>query len=254
MSSVVDVMKTVTFILLAMCSLCVGAAAQKPKTSGPAAPTAAKAPEPAAENELAKLAFQAHGGDKLKAVKTLIVSGSLDFTSTAFTQAMPGTFAMVIAGDKYVLDMRSMQSFKQSFDGTNTYSTVSGITLPPVTSLGLPLLQKYGQTGYVVGPLPAGAKKRRGFRMTAPDGAYTDFFVDEKTNQISGYESSFEIRGNAVTTSAIVDKYRNVDGVLIPEKYAQRFDLGQFTAYVDFKAKDIAINREVDDSVFAGPK
>jgi hypothetical protein len=218
-------------------------------------------PKPAPENAdqtaasgLAKLAFEAHGGEKLKAVKTLVVRGSADMTTTAFTQTLPGAFSMVISGEKYALDLQSVQPFKQTFDGTNTYSTIRGITLPPITSLGLPLLQKFGQTGYNVTPLPAGAKKKRGFRMAAPDGTYTDFFVDEKTSQVAGYESAFEVNGNSITTSAVVDKYRLVEGVLLPEKYSQRFDLGQFTAYVDFKAKEIAINREIEDSVFAGPK
>jgi len=182
------------------------------------------------------------------------VRGSVDMTTTAFTQTFPGTFSMATTGERYMLELQSVQPFKQSFDGTNTYSTVRGITLPPLTSLGLPLLQKYGQPGYVVDALPSGAKKKHGFRMTAPDSTYTDFFTDEKTNQITGYESSFEVNGNLITTSAVVDKYRVVDGVYLPEKYSQRFDLGQFTAYADFKAKEILVNRELEDSVFAGPK
>ena len=203
---------------------------------------------------MAKLAFQAHGGEKFKAVRSLVVRGSVDTTTTAFTQTFPGSFSMVISGDKYVLDLRSVQSFKQSFDGSQTYCSIRGITLPPLTSLGLPLLQKLGAPGYIVAALPAGTKKKRGFRMTSPGGEYTDFFVDEKTGQIAGYESSFEVNGNVITTSAVIDKYKIVDGVVLPEKYAQRFDLGQFTAYANFKAKEIEINREIDDAVFSAGK
>src|SRR6476661_506612 len=187
---------------------------QTAKVSGPG-PAAAKASVGNNAVQLATLAFEAHGGEKLKAVKTLVVRGSVDMTTTAFTQTFPGTFSMAIAGERYMLELQSVKPFKQSFDGTNTYSTVRGITLPPLTSLGLPLLQKYGQPGYVVDALPSGAKKKHGFRMTAPDSTYTDFFTDEKTNQITGYESSFEVNGNLITTSAVVDKYRVVDGVYL---------------------------------------
>jgi len=41
-----------------------------------------------------------------------------------------------------------------------------------------------------------------------------------------------------------------VEGVKIPEKYAQRFDMGQFTVYADFKAKEILVNSKVADDVF----
>ena len=245
-------MKIIPSLIFALLFLFPITKAQIREVSGPK-PTQVSADQTAA-NELAKLAFEAHGGEKLRAVKTLVVRGSADVTTTAFSQTFPGAFSMVIAGEKYSLDIQSVQPFKQTFDGTNTNSTIRGVTLPPVTSLGLPLLQKYGQSGYSVQPLPAGSKKKRGFRMTAPSGAYSDFFIEEKTNQVAGYESAFEVNGNSITTSAVVDKYRLIDGVLLPEKYSQRFDLGQFTAYANFKAKEILINQEIEDSVFAGPK
>jgi hypothetical protein len=248
-----EIMKTLGPLIFALMLMFGAASAQNIKNSGPAN-ASANAPDHTAANEMAKLAFQAHGGEKLKAVRSLVVRGSVDMTTSAFTQTFPGGFSMVISGEKYVLDLQSVQPFKQSFDGTNTYCSIRGIKLPPITSLGLPLLQKFGQAGYAIGALSPAAKKKRGFRMTAPDGNYTDFFVDEKTNQISGYESAFEVNGNSITTSAVVDKYRLVDGVLLPEKYSQRFDLGQFTAYANFKAKEIEINREIEDSVFSAPK
>ena len=86
--------------------------------------------------------------------------------------------------------------------------------------------------------------------MTAPEGFFTDFYVDEKTGQIKGYEASYDISGRNVTTSVEIDKLRTVDGVLLPERYAQRFDTEQMTVYADFKAKDISINSAVADDVF----
>jgi hypothetical protein len=200
--------------------------------------------------EMSKAALAAHGGDKLKAVKTLIVRGSADITMSSLNQAIPAGFSMVIAGERYRLDIQSQfQSMKQVYDGKETFSSIPGFSLPPVNSLGFPLLPKIGDAGYVVSPLPDGTKKR-GFRMTSPDGFYTDFFLDEKTNQVKGYESKYEISGRTVTTSVEIDKYRVVDGIIVPEKYAQRFDLGQMTAYANFKAKEILINSPVADDVF----
>lgn len=201
--------------------------------------------------EIAKSAFAAHGGDKLKALKTLIIKGSVDVTTSAFNQVIPGAFSIVISGEKYILDIQNaMQSLKQTYNGKETMSTVSGFLLPPVTSQGFPLLLKLGSDGYTVSSLPETSKKKLGFRMTAPNGEYTDFYVDEKTNQIKGFESAFELNGRIITTSAEIDKFRTIDGIVLPEKYAQRFDLGQLTAYGDFKAKEILVNSEISDDLF----
>ena len=204
---------------------------------------------------VAKAAFQAHGGEKLKTLKTLVVRGSVDVTSSAFSQAIAGGFSTVISGKKYILDIQTpFQSLKQVFDGGNTVSSIPGITLPPVTSLGFPMLPRLGDSGFVVSALPEGKKKQKGFRLTAPDGFYTDFFVDEKTNLIKGYESAYEIGSRKFTTAIEIDKNRVVDGLTIPEKYAQRFDLGGMTAYSSFKAKEILVNSAIDDAVFAAGK
>lgn len=197
----------------------------------------------------AKSAFDAHGGVKLKSIKTLVVKGGVDLTVQ--TQSLPGAFSTVISGEKYILDIQTtFQSIKQSFDGTNTVSSLNGITLPPVTTLGFPLLPRFGDNGYLVSPVPVGKRKERGFRLTAPDGFYTDFYLDEKTGLIGSYESAYEMNGRTFTTSIAVDKYRVVDGVTVPERYSQRFDLGPITAYANFKAKDILINSKIDDAVF----
>jgi hypothetical protein len=216
------------------------------QNSGPAAKQSSREFE-----EVAKATFAAHGGEKLKKLKTLVIRGSVDVTSSAFPQAIAGGFSTVISGNKYILDIQTpFQSLKQVFDGENTVSSLPGITLPPVTSLGFPMLPRLGETGYVVSALPDAKKKQRGFRLTAPDGFFTDFYVDEKTNLIRGYESAYEISGRNFTTSIEVDKNRMVDGLTIPERYAQRFDLGGLTAYSSFKAKEILVNSQIDNAVF----
>jgi hypothetical protein len=243
-------MKYALAVAVIVLSLTLSTAAQ---TGGPAAKPAKPIISDAAS--VAKAAFEAHGGDKLRKLKTLVIRGSVDVTSSAFPQAIAGGFSTVISGSKYILDIQTpFQSLKQVYDGENTVSSLPGITLPPVTSLGFPMLPRLGETGYVVSELPAEKKKQKGFRMTAPDGFYTDFFVDEKTSLIKGYESAYEVRGRNFTTAIEIDKNRIVDGLTIPEKYSQRFDLGGLTAYSSFKAKEILVNSAIDDAAFLAGK
>ena len=203
--------------------------------------------------DLAKAALKAHGGEKLSGIKTLTLTGSVDVTASGAPQAIPATFAMIFAGEKYRLDINNpFQPLSQAFDGVNTHSTApNGFELPPVNRIGFIMLSKVGDTKFPITVLPAASKKKSGFRITSPEGFYTDYFVDEKTGQLKGYESSYEVNGRVVTTSVAVDKCRLVDGVLVPEKFSQRFDLGQFTAYADFKAKDILVNSAVSDEIFS---
>lgn len=198
--------------------------------------------------ELAKKAFAAHGGEKFKNMKTLIVKGSGDVSGSP-TQNFPMTFETVFSGDKYRFELNSVQSFKQVYDGQQTYSSVPNFTLPPINRLGLPLLQKLDEKDFKVSELPEKNKKKTGFRITSPEGYYTDFFLDEKTFEVKSYESSYDFNGRNVTTSVEIDKLKEVEGVKIPEKYAQRFELG-FTIYSTFKAKEILVNTPVADDVF----
>jgi len=219
--------------------------------------SAATPPKYDAEIALAKLALAAHGGDKLKNMKSLVLRGSVDVTTSAINQAIPATFVMVLAGEKYRLElMNPFQPIKQVFDGVNTTTTIqSGWTLPPINRIGLPLLQMIGESGFVITPLPAEKKNKNGFRMTSPQGFYTDFYLDEKTNRIKGYDAGgFEIRGRKVTTSVEIDKMRLVDGVVAPERYAQRFEMEQVVVYADFKVKEILVNSELDADVFSTGK
>ena len=233
----------------------VGIFAQTPKTeTGKKTPekdkTAAVVSKTAAPLELAKAALAAHGGDKFKNMKTLVVSGSADVSGSPST-TFPATFATIYAGEKYRLEISNpFQPFKQIYDGQETYSSINGFSLPPINRLGLPLLPKIEEKDFVVAALPEAKKKKTGFRITAPEGYYTDFFVDEKTGEVKGYEASYEINGRTVTTAVEIDKLREVEGVKVPEKYAQRLETGSLTIYVAFKAKDIKVNSTVSDDVF----
>lgn len=247
-------MKSIALITVVFLAFAVGTIAQGklPASSEklPAASTPSLARSPL---DVAKAALAAHGGDKLRNIKTLVMKGSLDMN--VFNQITPAAFSVAISGEKYSFEINNpIQPMKQVFDGSRTYSTIQGFELPPITSLGFPLLSKVGVEGYAITALDESKKKRKGFRITTPDGFYTDFLVDEKTGQIKGYESSYTVRDREVTTSVEIDEFQTVDGITVPKKYSQRFDLGSITAYANFKTKDIIINAPIDDGVFTMPK
>jgi hypothetical protein len=239
------VFRTVLIVLI----FSVSQFAQKAAEKAPAVPEK----NFAAEIELAKQTVAAHGGDKLTNMKSLIIRGSVDVTTSAIAQTIPATFVTIFAGEKYRIEIANpFQPLKQVYDGTQTSTTIrGGFTLPPINRLGFPLLQQLGKQGFVITSLPADKKKKIGFRMTSPEGYYTDFYLDEKTHQIKGFDSSYDINGRKVTTSVEIDKCRLVEGVLVPERYAQRFDTEQLTVYANFKAKEILVNSAIEDGVFS---
>jgi hypothetical protein len=248
-------MKRNLLVLATLVFCASAAAAQSTNGPSPTKPATDSKAANAAALELAKQVYAAHGGDKFRAVKTMVVKGSVDLTSSAFNQAIAGAFSMAFAGDKYRLEIANpVQSFKQTYDGSETRTSVpTGFSLPPVNRLGFPLLQRLGEEGFVVSSLPD-QKKNNGFRITAPDGYFTDYYVDEKTKQVKSFEAMYEFSGRMFTTSVEIGKYRDVQGVIIPEKYSQRFDLGQLVVYGDFKSKDILINTELAPDVFTNVK
>src|SRR4051812_9398282 len=74
-----------------------------------AQPKTTIAPVPAARSgnvtELAKSTLAAHGGPQLSGIKTLVIRGSVDITTSAIAQAIPATFSMVFSGEKYRFDL-----------------------------------------------------------------------------------------------------------------------------------------------------
>ena len=243
-------MKEIAFICLLIVLLTPGVHGQgNGKPSGEVASPPTTVSMAGSPVNIAKATLSAHGGDKLKKLRSLVMKGSVDVN--AFNQTMPGAFSTAISGDKYFFEIiSSVQRLKQVFDGKETYSSIPGFSLPPVTSLGFPLLPRVGDKGYAITALDT-KKKQRGFRITTPEGFYTDFIVDEKTSQIKGYESAYDVGGRIVTTSVEVKAYELIDGISVPKNYSQRFDLGAMTAYVSFKTKTIQINTPIEDSAFA---
>jgi hypothetical protein len=247
-------MKNITILLVLVFAASVFAQNDKDKKPTEKDKTTAAVSKTASPIELAKAALAWHGGDKFKNMKTLVVRGTADVSGSPST-TFPATFAMIYSGDKYRLEISNpITPFKQIYDGQNTVSSVAGFSLPPINRLGLPLLPKIEEKDFTVSALPEAKKKKTGFRITSPEGYYTDFFVDEKTGQIKSYEASYELNGRTITTAVEIDKIREVEGVKVPERYAQRFETGSLTIYSNFKAKEILVNSTVADDVFVMDK
>jgi hypothetical protein len=229
---------------------------QDAKTEKPAAAAAAVTIKAdATPLELAKTTLAAHGGEKFKNAKTIVVRGSAELTAPNSAQTLPAAFAIIYAGDRYRFDIQAppVINFQQISNGDQHYSSMRGLSLPPLNRVGPAVLVYLETKDFVVSALPEKFKKKKGFRVTSPEGYYTDFIIDEKTALVKEYESSYEVGGQLVTTAVAVDKYRDVQGVLINEKFSQRLEFGQITSYASFKAKEITVNTEVKDDVFKIP-
>ena len=115
---------------------------------GPSKASGVVTPKFDKEIALAKQTLDAHGGEKLRVMKSLVVRGSVDVTTSAFNQAIPATFVVIFAKEKYRFEiMNPFQPIKQVFDGVNTSTTIrGGMTLPPINRLGFPILPIIGET------------------------------------------------------------------------------------------------------------
>ncbi len=204
--------------------------------------------------DLAKATLAAHGGDKLINIKNLVLRGTADLSDGASTQTISATFYITLSGVRYRFDIQSQAlNYKQIYDGQQSYSSIPNFSMP-LDKTGLEMLRKINEKDYTVSALPEKFKKKKGFRITSPEGFYTDFIVDEKTNQVKAFESSYDVNGDTLTTSGAIDKYREVEGVFIYEKFSLRMEMPQGTIYANFKARDILVNHELPDDVFAMPK
>ncbi len=205
--------------------------------------------------EIAKNTLKAHGGEKLVQMKTMVIRGTGTVTQPGGIQIIPVTFAIVLSNEQYRFDLNGAPvfNFKQISDGKTTFSSMEGVSLPPINLIGLPVLAKIGEKGFVVLDLPEKLKKKKGFRVTTADGTYTDFIIDEKTSLVKEYRSTYKVNGREATTVVEIDKYRNVDGAIINEKFSQRLEIGQFSSFGEFNAKEMMVNGKIDGDVFSIP-
>ena len=219
--------------------------------SMPSAKPAASAITPTtAPLDLARAALAAHGGDKFKTVKSMILRGSVDLYPPNSTQARPGGFIIVTAGDKarVEVDASPIIAFKQIDDGERTYSSLPNVQLPPLSKFGMNVLGKIDQAGFTVSAIPD-KKKQRGFRIADADGYATDFYIDPTNGRVM----SFLINYNGYVFGSEHKKFKDVEGILIPSNFSQRLEMTQGAFFADYNVKDIKLNNPLGDDVFAMP-
>src|SRR5689334_2810774 len=227
------------------------------KTSTPAATTSAAAPPAVvitAEStpmELAKAAFTAQGGEKFRQVQNMMLRGSVSLYPPNSPQSIPGAFSIVTANDKLrmEIDARPIIVFKQIYDGQQSYSSMPNVEVPPLSKFGLSVLSKFDQPGYKVSAIP-NKKKLRGFRIADPDDYTTDFYVDPATGRVM----EFFLYYNGLTFGTANSKFKEVDGVLIPFSFSQRFEMPQGAFFAEYNVKEVKLNQNLGDDAFAIPR
>jgi hypothetical protein len=200
--------------------------------------------------ELARAAFNAQGGEKFRNLKNMILIGSVDLYAPSSTQSLTGKFGLILAGEKLRQEIQSpLFSFQLIFDGEQSYSSMRGMQLPPLTKFGLPVLAKFDQPGYTITALPD-KKKERAFRIADTDGNATDFYVEAATGRVV----RFEIPYNRLTYSFEYKNFREVEGVLVPVSFAQKLAAPQGDFIAEFKVKEVKLNQELPADAFKIPE
>jgi hypothetical protein len=152
-----------------------------------------------------------------------------------------------MAGDKVRVDVNAQPIivFKQIYDGERSFSTLPGIEIPAPSKFGLPVLAKFDQPGYKVSAIPD-KKKLRGFRIVDPDGNTTDYYIDPATARVSEYIIPYQ----GYTFGSTISKFAEVEGVLIPMSFTQRFEMPQGAYFAEYKVKSVKLNGPISDDVF----
>lgn len=213
--------------------------------TAPVAITASTSPE-----DLARAALAAQGGEKFRKVQSMILRGSVDLFAPNSTQSIPGGFVIVTAGEKVriEIDARPAVSFKQIYDGQQSYSSLPGVEMPPASKFGLAVLSKFDQPGYRVSAVPD-KKKLRAFRITDSEGNATEFYLDTTTGRVM----TFLIGYQGYTFGTENKKFKEFEGVLVPTSFTQRLEMPQGVFFADYNVKDVKLNQPLGDDVFAIP-
>jgi hypothetical protein len=231
---------------------------ETPKAAAPAPSPGANTSKPITAQstplELAQAAMAAHGGVKLAGLKSLVQKGSANVTAPNSTQTISAVFSLTIAGDKSRFELvNPFTPFLQIFDGEQLYSSMPQLQLPPMSRLMVTMIVNAGRDGYSVTALPD-KKKRRGFKITSPDGFSTDFYINATTGKVEGLESEFTVRDSKVSTAIEIDKYRDIEGISLPDKFSQRIDFIGMSAYANYTTKEMLVNQQLAEDVFAFPQ
>lgn len=248
--------KTLLVACVLFCAIVINAQEAATKNSGPVAPSNAGAPSivitpTSTPLDLAKAAFLAQGGEKFRGVQNMILRGSVQLYAPNSVQSIPGSFSIVTAGDKLrmELDARPAFVFKQIYDGQNSFSSMPNVQVPPLTKFGMGALSHYDQPGYKLSAI-ADKKKLRGFRLEDPDGYTTDFYVDPTTGRVM----SFLIYYQGYTFGTENNKFKEIEGLLVPYNFSQRFEMPQGAFFAEYSVKEVKFNQTLAEDAFVIPR
>ena len=201
--------------------------------------------------DLARAAFAAQGGEKFRSLQNMILRGSVQLYPPNSVQSIPGSFSLVTAGPKLrmEIDARPAIVFKQIYDGQQSYSSMPNVEMPPLTKFCLGALSRFDQPGYQISAI-ADKKKQRGFRLVDPDGYTTDYYLDTKTGRVM----SFFLYYGGVTLGTENSKFKEVEGVLVPFSFSQKFEMPMGAFFAEFSVKEVKINQQLGDDAFAIPR
>jgi hypothetical protein len=218
--------------------------------NGAAAPAIVITPE-TTPKDLARAAFIAQGGEKFRSVQNMMLRGSVQLYPPNSVQSIPGAFSLVTAGDKLrmEIDARPAIVFKQIYDGEQSYSSLPNASLPPLTKFGWGALARFDQSGYQIGAL-ADKKKQRGFRIVDPEGYTTDYYLDSKTGRVM----SFLIYYEGIVLGTEIGKFKEVEGVLVPTSFSQKFEMPMGAFFAEFNVKEVKLNQQLGEDAFAIPR
>jgi hypothetical protein len=243
-------MKFLCAFCISLWLLCTTVCAQDKTPANGSAPAAAITAE-TTPMDLARAAFTAQGGEKFRAVQNMILRGSVQLYPPNSVQSIPGSFSLVTAGPKLrmEIDARPAIVFKQIYDGEQTYSSMPQVQMPPLTKFGFGALARFDQPGYQITAI-ADKKKQRGFRLVDPEGFTTDFYVDPKTGRVM----SFFLYYGGATLGTENSKFKEVDGVLVPISFSQKFEMPIGAFFAEFNVKDVKLNQQLPEDAFAIPR
>ena len=201
--------------------------------------------------DLAKAAFLAQGGEKFRTVQNMMLRGSVSLYPPNSPQSIPGAFSIVTANEKMrmEIDARPIITFKQIYDGQQSYSSMPNVQVPPLSRFGLNVLSKFDQQGYKVTAIP-NKKKLRGFRIADPEDYTTDFYIDPANGRVM----EFLLYYNGFTFGTANSKFKEVDGVLIPFSFSQRFEMPQGAFFAEYSVKEVKLNQTLAEDAFAIPR
>lgn len=198
---------------------------------------------------LAKAALTAHGGDKFKNIKSLVITGAVEAIPSGFPQSLSGSFVMIQAGENSRLQIKlPVFDFIQVNNGTTTASTLTAVNLPPLARYGILMLGKINEKDYKV--TESSKKQPYSFSLISTKGDVIDFTLNPSTGLINSCSITSNIAGNQSKTVITYKKYKEIEGLWFPEEFYQGLDISQMTVSIKYRTKEVLIDKSIDDNLF----